>query len=802
MIAIFSRRGLAAALALSLSFPLAAQQTRVMEPDDYYRIQRVGDSKISPDGRYVLYTVQTMRREQNDRITHIWVADLRTGRNWRLTTQGVNSTGPNWTPDGKRIYFTTTRGNETGLHYISFLEPGGEAYRIPGITGAPNYAPDGSWILVARSVAAGENAANAPDAGGGRGGRGGRGGGGAAADSAPACWPAGTPALTGPSAATTRGKTEAARNCDVYEIMHAVYKRDGTYSFLPPGPGGDQGGRGARGGGRGSGGAGTQRYTQFFRMSADGLAPGQELTAITSDPTNKSFESFSADGKWILYTIGGGGGGRGGGAPNPNDEMSAAAGGAAQMPEVTIARVAAAGGAPMEILKVRGTVSGVAMSPDAKQIAFTLVEKRRADPILRIADVATGKTIADVGRGWRFPIADPMWTPMGKEVAWVSGMGAGDQVVKASATGGAITGVTTGRHTLASVTFDGAMKTMAYVRSTIETPGEVFVANVDGTGERQVSHVNDEWLKGVRIGKSELIQYKGVPNNREWLNTLRTKGVDYMLHHNAPSGEQPQVDAILMYPPDYQPGKKYPMVTFVHGGPRGRYSEGFSHEFQMVAATGCLVLFTNPRGSTNYGNEFEYMTLNAWGIDDAKDILQAVDIVTGRGIADSSRLAISGGSYGGFMTNWLSAQDHRWKTAITDRSISNWISFYGVSDASGLVESDFGGMPWPFEGDSGSYRLATMLSPIVYADKVKHPVLIIHSLNDYRVPFEEGEQWYRALKKHNVPVRLVAFPDASHGLSAQGEPWLLVRRLREYVNWFKAYLVDDKPVIPVTGAQQ
>ena len=111
------------------------------------------------------------------------------------------------------------------------------------------------------------------------------------------------------------------------------------------------------------------------------------------------------------------------------------------------------------------------------------------------------------------------------------------------------------------------------------------------------------------------------------------------------------------------------------------------------------------------------------------------------------------------------------------------------------IESDFGGMIWPFEGDSGSYRLATMLSPIVYADKVKHPMLIIHSLNDYRVPFEEGEQWFRALKKHNVPVKMVAFPDASHGLSAQGEPWLLVRRLNEYVDWFRAYLLDNKPII-------
>jgi len=408
----------------------------------------------------------------------------------------------------------------------------------------------------------------------------------------------------------------------------------------------------------------------------------------------------------------------------------------------------------------------------------------------------TGKQVAEIGRGWKYPIASPEWSPTSQALVWTSGIGASDQVVKASATGGAITPVTPGRRTLTSVTYDAPMKTMAYVRSTMETPGEVFVANADGTGERQVSHVNDEWLKTVRLGKSERFTYAGVPNNREWLNQLKTKGADYMLKNNTPSGERPQIEALLIYPPDYEAGKKYPMVTFVHGGPHGRYADAFSHEFQMVAAQGMFVLFTNPRGSTNYGNEFQFMTLNAWGIDDAKDILQAVDNVVARGLADAQKLGVSGGSYGGFMTNWLTSHDTRWKAAVTDRSISNWMSFYGASDASTLVENEFDGMPWPYQhADSGSYTLATMLSPIVYADRVKAPTLIIHSLNDYRVPFEEGEQWYRALKKNGVPVKLVGFPDSSHGLSASGEPWLLVRRLREYCDWFRAYLVDDKPVL-------
>jgi dipeptidyl aminopeptidase/acylaminoacyl peptidase len=793
-------RAAAGVLAVAMTVTSAvAQQPRPLQPEDYYRLQQVGGSQLSPDGRYLLYTVQTVRREQNDRITHVWFADLATGKTQRLSTAGVNSTNPGWTPDGKRVYFTTTRGNESGLHFLNFLEPGGEAYRIPGINTVPNYAPDGTWAVVSRTVAPGEAPGDEPENEGGRGGRGGRGGGQAPVN-AP-CWPRGTPALTGPSDPATRGKTEADRNCDVYVIMHDSYKRDGTFSFLPPG-GGQRGGGGRRGGGGGGGGAQTPgggRFTQFFRMPADGLEPGQQLVQLTTDATNKSFEAFSPDGKWIVYTVGGGGGGRRGGGPDPDEEMAGAAGAQPQMPEVTIARVPSAGGAPDEIVKVRGQVSGVRLSPNNRQLAFVLTERRRTDAFLRVVDVATGNTVADIARGWKYPVSAPRWTPDGKYVTWLSGIGGQDIIVRAPAGGGPITYVTKERQSISSLSYDARMTKMAYTRQTPSDLPEVFVANADGTSEKQVTHVNSQFLKEVKLSKFEHFSYPGVPHNREWLNQLKTRGVEWMLKNNAPDGERPVIDAWLIYPAEYQEGRKYPLAVFIHGGPHGRYADTFSRDFQMIAAQGIFVLYTNPRGSTNYGQDFQYMTLNAWGIDDTKDILQAVDMVVARGLADPQRLGISGGSYGGFMTNWITSHDQRWKAAITDRSIANWMSFYGVSDASSLVENEFAGEPWPYlHADSGSYLLATMLSPIVWADKVKTPTLIIHSINDYRVPLAEGEQWYRALRKNNVPAKLVVFPDASHGLGSSGEPWLLVRRLKEYVDWFRAYLVDDKPVITTT----
>ena len=777
--------------AASLVSGAAAQQTRPIQPDDYYRIEQIGGSQLSPDGRYLLYTVRTVRQAENDRITHIWFTDLETGRSRRLSTAGVNSTNPNWTPDGRRVYFTTTRGDESGLHFIDFLEPGGEAYQIEGIPSSPNFAPDGSWILVQGRL--GANGQFIPTGGGGRGGRGG--GGPVDPDETPggaACWPAGSPALTGPTDPTTRGKSEAERNCDVYVITHSGYKRDGTYSFLPPGRGGrGGGGRGARGGG--AGGGADPQPTQFFRIPADGLAAGEQPRQITTDDANKSFQSFSPDGAWILYTVTleqGGRGGRGGGGDDDD----------ARMPEVGIYRVSVDGGESDEIVRVRGQIGDVTIAPDNRRLVFTLTEARRTDEFLRVVDVRSGETVADIGRGWKFPIGDLRWSPNSREIRWVSGIGVTDQVVKAPATGGEITRVTDGLHTLSGVSYDRSGRRMAYVKASANRPGEVYVANADGSRERQVTHVNDDFLKEVRLSRFERFTFDGVPHNREWLDQLKEKGVRYMLENNAPDGERPEIEALLIYPLDYQEGRRYPMVTFIHGGPHGRYSAGFNHEFQMVAAQGIFVLYTNPRGSTNYGTGFQYMTRNAWGIDDAKDILGATDLVVERGLADPQRLGVSGGSYGGFMTNWLTSQDQRWKAAVTDRSISNWISFYGVSDASSLVEGEFDGMPWPYmHADSGSYMLATMLSPIVWADKVTTPTLIIHSINDYRTPLEGGEQWYRALQKNDVPVKMVLFPDSSHGLAGGGEPWLSVRRLKEYVDWFRAYLVEDNPVISTSG---
>lgn len=756
-----------------LASPLLGQteEKRPIRPDDYYMVKRLSSTELSPDGRYLLYTVQTVRRAQNDRLTEVWWADLETGKNMRLSTAGINTTSPHWTPDGKRIYFNTQRGDESGIHFLNFLEPGGEAYRLPGLQGSPIFSPDGRWILITRQVTeeeAGEEEEEgqpAPQRDRGPESR-----------SRPS-FPDGIPALARRMGSEWAGKTEQERNRDVYVIMHSAYKRDGRLELTPPSPDRRRGQE-----------EGPERYTQFFRMPSDGLAEGEEAEQLSTDPWNKSFQAYSPDGRYIIYTVDLG---QKEEREEPEDFRDR------PMPDMGIFLLPADGGEGRQIAKDKGMVRGLSMSPDGSKLVYNITVDREKPAVLRVI-TSDGEKVADLGEDWIYGFGSISWSADGKYLYTTSGIGGQTQVMRISIESGVLEKVTSGRHSLGGVTFNRAMTKMAYVKNTAEIPWEAYVAGMDGSGERCVSEANTDWMEEVKLSRVERITFMGARHNEDWLDKLPKKGVKHMMTHEAPSGERPEIEGWLMYPLDYEEGVKYPMVLSIHGGPHSLYSETWFPEFQMLAAEGMFVLYINPRGSGGYGQHFSSMIMEAWGIDDYKDYMQAVELVVERGIVDEKSMGVTGGSYGGFMTNWITAHDDRFKAAITARSICNWLSFYGVSDASGLVESEFGGRPWPFmDKEEGSYNLAMMLSPIVWADNVKTPTLIIHSINDYRCPLAEGESWYRALQKNNVPVKMVLFPDSSHGLSRTGEPWLLVRRLNEYVDWFKAYLVDDEPVIPV-----
>jgi len=248
-----------------------------------------------------------------------------------------------------------------------------------------------------------------------------------------------------------------------------------------------------------------------------------------------------------------------------------------------------------------------------------------------------------------------------------------------------------------------------------------------------------------------------------------------------------EIEGWLMKPFGYQAGKKYPLVLYIHGGPHSAYGENWFDEFQNLAGAGMMVLYTNPRGSSGYGGDFTYSTRGRWGAEDYEDLMKAVDIAARRPDVDSTRMGVTGGSYGGFMTAWITTKTNRFKAAQADRMISNWHSWYGVSDAQGLTEFEFYGKPWD------NPALYDSLSPIRHVTRVRTPTLIVQSEEDHRTPMADAEQWFAALEKMGVPVEFVRYPRSNHDLSRTGEPWLLVDRLGRLRQWFSYWLKDERP---------
>jgi dipeptidyl aminopeptidase/acylaminoacyl peptidase len=288
-------------------------------------------------------------------------------------------------------------------------------------------------------------------------------------------------------------------------------------------------------------------------------------------------------------------------------------------------------------------------------------------------------------------------------------------------------------------------------------PGELFSVNLQ-TGElEQLTNVNEEFLKGKELSEVEQFEYEGAEG---W-----------------------NVHGWLMKPVGFEEGKKYPLILEIHGGPHAMYANTYFNEFQILAAQGFAVLYVNPRGSHGYGQKFVDAVRGDYGGNDYNDLMAAVDYALETyDFIDKDRLGVTGGSYGGFMTNWIVGHTNRFKAAVTQRSISNWISFYGVSDI-GYYFSE-----WQILADLNDIETLWKHSPLAYAKDIETPLLIIHSEKDYRCPIEQGEQLFISLKRQQKTAKFIRFPESNHELSRSGKPELRIKRLDYIKDWFLEYV--------------
>jgi len=252
-----------------------------------------------------------------------------------------------------------------------------------------------------------------------------------------------------------------------------------------------------------------------------------------------------------------------------------------------------------------------------------------------------------------------------------------------------------------------------------------------------------------------------------------------------------EIDGWIMKPPNFDDSKKYPAILYIHGGPATTFGYSFIFEFQVLTSKGFVLIYTNPRGSTGYSQSFKDIR-GHYGEREYLDLMEAVDYITSQSpYIDAERLGVTGGSYGGFMTNWIVGHTDRFRAAVTQRSICNWVSKFGTTDIGFYFNSDqiAGGLGRPFWEDNW-FKIYWDKSPLKYVGNVKTPTLIIHSIEDYRCWVDQAIQFFTALKYRGVDTKLVLFPKENHDLSRSGKPKHRVERLKHIISWFEKYLLN------------
>lgn len=350
-----------------------------------------------------------------------------------------------------------------------------------------------------------------------------------------------------------------------------------------------------------------------------------------------------------------------------------------------------------------------------------------------------------------------IWSADSKRVYMQIGRNGESHIASVSARGGEIRFHTGGArmHVMGNTSADG--NSLTFTMGTATKLDEVYVSHVAPRRVLKLTDFNGPLLSRLNLAKPQAAWVKSTDGAR--------------------------VQTWMMKPPHAKRGRKYPAVLEIHGGPHAMYGLGFFHEFQLLAANGYVVFYSNPRGGKGYGQNFCDAIRGSWGGKDWEDIQAVTKFMNSQRMVNSKRMGVMGGSYGGYMTNWVIGHTNEFAGAITDRCVSNLLSMSGNSDY--VDEPD---RYWP--GNWWSRPEARWeQSPIRYLGDAKTPTLIIHSEGDLRCNVEQSEQLFSTLKTLNVPTRFVRYPSStSHGMSRSGPPDMRLHRLKQIVDWWKQWL--------------
>lgn len=404
----------------------------------------------------------------------------------------------------------------------------------------------------------------------------------------------------------------------------------------------------------------------------------------------------------------------------------------------------------------RGPDHSPAYSPDGRYIAYRSIftynyESENYKVVVTERDGSRAKVLTEKldrsVRSFRFD-------PGGRSIYFLFGSEGVYHIKKVPLSGGSFKDVVTGRHVIRGwdMTPDG--RTLVLLRGDDIRQPELYTFR---NNLRKITSVNDAVMARFYTQPVEEIRVTSTDNT--------------------------PVQGWLIKPVDFNPGQKYPLILSIHGGPHGMSTIGYRFYFQLLAANGYVVLYTNPRASLGYGEKFSRQIWEDWGGQCYRDVMAAVDSVLQKGYIDEKKMGVTGGSFGGYMTNWIVGQTDRFAAAVTVAGLSNLTSFYGTTDEQFFPEAEFKGKPWE------NREVYLKHSPIWYAGRFKTPTMLIHGQFDFRVRTEQAEQMFTALQKQGVPSVYVWFPDEGHGVRKPVHRKLYYKLI---LDWFGHYL-QGKP---------
>jgi dipeptidyl aminopeptidase/acylaminoacyl peptidase len=642
-----------------------AQAKRPMSYDDVMGLKTVAAAAISPDGKWVAYTVSYNEMKENERRTEIWMTSTTGGAGSpvRRFTSGKNDTSPQWSPDGERLAFISSRAGSAGSTpraQIYLISPfGGEADQLTDSkTGVGSFV----WSADGKRIA----------------------------------YISQTP--------LSEAEEKRQKDKDDAIVVDTNFRFTRLWTID----------------------VGSKKATEVVKVDL-----------VLSDP------QWSPDGTKLSYTA----------HPTPRADDGS-------WSDLYIAN-ADGSGSPRKLLTNDGPDAGARWSPDGKWISFSSRDRKNGSlgfQQLQIisADGGQPRAVAPTFDGG---VPAVTWGRDGKTLYFLASQRTTSQIFAVPVAGGAVRPITAGEAIIGNYSLSRDGGKIALTRSDLSNPAEVFVAEAGKFNPVKLTDHNPQ-LKEIALGRGEVIRWK--------------------------SKDGLEVEGILIYPSNYESGKRYPTIAAIHGGPAGAWTQsfpgGWNNYAHVWAGKGWVTFLPNVRGSSGYGEKFLLSNVRDWGGGDYQDIQTGLDELVKRGISDPDRMGQMGWSYGGYMTAWTLTQTNRFKAVMVGAGLTNMFSMYSTNDLQSTLEGYFGAEPW---NDLDVY---TRASAMTHIKKARTPTLILHGQNDTRVPIGQAQELYMGLKKNGVPVQLVFFPREGHGLA---EPRHQLDKMRREYGWFAKYVLGE-----------